>query len=186
MGFPQQTGQQWRRGIPADLPAVCLYLQLCRSSGGIRHGAVGGHRHPGGLPQCLGHPWRNSREGGRCAGLAAAGGLPVHCYRVCRYCYLCAESAGGFPDRHPDDRRYRRLVRFLFGAALFGGALSHHRSGGHPAYAVPGGPQHRKDQQDHDAAVFPHLPGAGGTGIFPARRRGGISIYVYPAVGSPG
>lgn len=34
----------------------------------------------------------------------------------------------------------------LFGAALFGGALSHHRSGGHPAYAVSGGPQHRKDQ----------------------------------------
>lgn len=41
MGF-QQTGQQWRRGFPADLPAVCLYLQLCRPSGGIRHGAAGG------------------------------------------------------------------------------------------------------------------------------------------------
>lgn len=68
MGIPQQTGQQWRRGFPADLPAVCLYLQLCRPSGGIRHGAAGGPPHPGGLSQCLGHPWRNSREGGRCAG----------------------------------------------------------------------------------------------------------------------
>ena len=165
-GFPNKLGSNGGGGIPADLPAICLYLQLCRPSGGIRHGAAGGHRHPGGLPQCLGHPWRNSREGGRVLGwLPLAGSLCIAIGYAVIVTYVLKALVDSLTGTLMTADAAAWFSSF-FGAALFGGALSHHRSGGYPAYAVLWGAQHREDQQDHDAAVFPHLPGAGGAGIF--------------------
>ena len=40
-----------------------------------------------------------------------------------------------------------------------------------------------KDQQGHDAALFPHLPRSGGARGAAAERGGGISFHVHPALG---
>lgn len=138
VGLSPQAGQQRRRRVFADLSAVYRDFQLCWTSGGICHGTPRRNRYAGCLSQRLGHPREKGRQSRQCFGLAAAGGLALHRHWLRRNCYLHAESAGGFRDRHAAVGRCRLVVRVLFRAAVFGGSLSHHRGGGHAAHAVFG------------------------------------------------
>ena len=133
----------------------------------------------------MGHARQDRRKGRRPARLAAAGRVAVHRHRLRRHRDVHSQGAGRLPARHAHDGRRRRVVRVVFHAAVLRHPLPRHRRGRHTADALSRRTQHRKDQQGHDAAVFPHLSGAGRARGAAARLGRGLQVHVHPALGGP-
>ena len=123
------------------------------------------------------------RQGRRPSWLAAARGLAVHCARLRRHCDVHLKGTGGFSRRHADDGGHRVVVRHVLLHAVFRHPVSHHRGRGDAADALFGRAQHRKNQQDHDAAVFHHLPDPRGARGDAAGRKRGLPLHVHSALG---
>ena len=183
LGLSEQARQQRRRGIFADLPAVCGHLRHGRPADGIRHRPPRGHGHARRIQGGVGHTRQDRRQGRRHPRLAAAGRLAVHRHRLRRHRDVYPQGAGRLARRHAHDRRRRRVVWRLLLAALFRHPVSHHRRGRHAADAVSRRAQHRKDQQGHDAAVFYHLRGAGRARGAAARLCRGLQVHVHAPLG---
>ena len=126
---------------------------------------------------------RAGKVGGLLGWLPLAGSLCI-AYRLRRHRDVHLKGAGGFSRRHADDGGHRRR-----GSA---------RSPRMPYSVIPyhiivvvgtlltlysGRAQHRKDQQDHDAAVFHHLPDPGGARGDAAGRKRRATASCSPRAG---
>ena len=141
LGLPQQDGQQRRRRLSADLPAVRGHFQLCGAACGVRHGPPRRHRHAGAPTRTHGPPVakRMGKVGGLLGWLPLAGSLCI----AIGYAVIVTYVLKALVDSVLGTLMTTDTAAWFgsFSAhALFRHPLPHHRGGGHAADPITWAP----------------------------------------------